>query len=188
MGVGVRFGATIARSRDPFRQAAGSLASEPWAVEFADTGASRSGRCPEIDCVRLLLADDVLAAAEQRAAAVGVGADRVLIASGALSEETYLRALGTTLGVAFEPLDGISRPLCPINDERLIESAAAGLLPLALDDELYLVVAPRGIAARRIIGMIEDSPARAQRFRASTMRCVIETAARVLLVNICISL
>ena len=102
---------------------------------------------------------------EQRAAALGVGADRVLIASGALSEETYLRALGDTLGVAFEPLDGIPRALCPIDDERLIESAAAGLLPLAVDDDLCLVVAPRGTAARRIMRLIEDNPARARRFR-----------------------
>src|ERR1700687_2149687 len=106
MGVGVQSGAAIARSRDPLGQAAGRLSLEPWTVEFADAGASRSRRFPEIDCVRLLLDADVLAAAEQRAAAVGVGADRVLIASGALSEETYLRALGKTLGVAFEPLDG----------------------------------------------------------------------------------
>jgi glycosyltransferase XagB len=165
MRSGVRSGAAIARSRDSLGQPAHSLSLEPWAVEFADTGASHSGRFLEIDCVRLLLAADVLATAEQRAVAVGVGADRVLIASGALSEETYLRALGQALGVAFEPPDGISRALCPIADERLIESAAAGLLPLALDGDLYLVVAPRGTAARRIIGMIEDSPARAQRFR-----------------------
>ena len=134
-------------------------------MEFTDRGHGEPGRFPEIDCVRPLLAADVLAAAEQRAAALGVGADRVLIASGRLSEETYLRALAERLDVAFEPLDGIARALCPIDDERLIESAAAGLLPLAIDDELYLVVAPRGTAARRIIAMIEDTPARAQRFR-----------------------
>ena len=53
--------------------------------------------------------------------------DRVLIAAGRLSEETYLRALGDALGVEFEPLDGIPRGQCPLNDERLIKSAAAKL-------------------------------------------------------------
>ena len=81
--------------------------------------------------MRALLASDVIEDAERRAARLGVGADRVLIAAGALSEETYLRALGEALGVAFEPLDGTPRAFCPLNDDRLIESAAAGMLPLA---------------------------------------------------------
>ncbi len=163
MGYRVRAGAAIARSGKSFDQTAGSPAIGLWAVE--DTGIGDSRHFPEIDCVRPLLAADTLVAAEQRAAATGVGADRVLIASGALSEETYLRALGETLGVAFEALDGTPRALCAIDDERLIEAAAAGMLPLALDDDLCLVVAPRGAAARQIMRLIEDSPARARRFR-----------------------
>ena len=165
MGFGIRAGAAIARSQAFVGDSAGSPSLDPWAVEFADTRTGDARHFPEIDCIRPLLAADVLAAAEQRAAVVGVGADRVLVACGALREETYLRALAETLGVAFEPLDGIPRALCPINDDRLIESAAVGLLPLAIDDALYLVVAPRGTAARRIIAMIGDQPARAQRFR-----------------------
>lgn len=50
-------------------------------------------RCPELDCVRHLLAPAVFAMAELRAAEVGVGADRVLIAQGPIDEETYLKAL-----------------------------------------------------------------------------------------------
>ena len=157
-------GAAVVRSRSIFDRSIGSPPIDPWSADIAETGSRDSDRFPEIDCVRPLLAADVLVAAERRAAAIGVGADRVLIASGALSEETYLRALGETLGVAFEPLDGIARAQCPIDDQRLIESAAAGLLPLAVDDDLCLVVAPRG-AARRIMRLIEDNPARAQRFR-----------------------
>ena len=67
--------------------------------------------------------------------------------------------------MAFEPLDGTPRAMCPLDDERLIESAAAGMLPLTIDGELYLVVAPRGAAARRILRLIEENPARARRFR-----------------------
>jgi hypothetical protein len=144
---------------------AASPSIDPSAAERADSGAVHTDRCPEIDCIRTLLAADVIEAAERRAAALGVGADRVLIAAGELSEEDYLRALAAALGVAFEPLDDAPRALCPLNDERLIESAAAGMLPLAIGDELYLVVAPRGGAARQILRLIEENPARARRFR-----------------------
>ena len=144
---------------------AASPSIDPWAAEFADIDTGRTGDCPEIDCVRALLPGQDVEDAERRAAALGVGADRVLIAAGALSEGAYLSVLGERLGVAFEPLDGTPRALCPLDDDRLIESAAAGMLPLAIDGELYLVVAPRGAAARRILRLIEESPARARRFR-----------------------
>jgi cellulose synthase/poly-beta-1,6-N-acetylglucosamine synthase-like glycosyltransferase len=126
--------------------------------------------CPELDCLRHHLPEAVLAAAERRAQAVGTGADRVLIASGQIDEETYLRALGETLGIGFEPLDGIARTQCPIDDARLIESAATGLLPLAAGDALgdappAIVIAPRGIAAHNIVRLIEQDPAAARRFR-----------------------
>ena len=163
--MGVQAAAAIDRSRASRGALTASPSIDPWTAEFADSGAGRAGGCPEIDCVRSLLAADVIDDAEHRAAALGVGADRVLIAAGRLSEETYLRALGEALGVEFEPLDGIPRGHCPLNDERLIESAAAGMLPLAVDDDLYLVVAPRGAAARRILRLIEENPARARRFR-----------------------
>jgi hypothetical protein len=78
---------------------------------------------PEIDCVRSILPANVLAEAEVRASRLGIGADRVLIASGALTEETYLRRLGEMLGIKFEPLTNVTRALCPITDERLIECA-----------------------------------------------------------------
>ena len=119
--------------------------------------------------MRSRLAADVLDAAEARADAFGTGADRALISSGALDEETYLRALGESLGVTFEPLDGVPRNMCPVGDERLIESVANGMLPLEIAGELYLVVAPRGGAARRIVGMIEDHPAQARRIRFTSV-------------------
>jgi cellulose synthase/poly-beta-1,6-N-acetylglucosamine synthase-like glycosyltransferase len=135
---------------------------------FAEASPRDTRQYPEIDCVRPLMSADVLAAAGQRADAVGVSADRALIAAGALSEETYLRALGATLGVEFEPLDSVPRARCPIDNERLIESGAAGLLPLTVDDNLYLAVAPRGGAARQILRLIEANPGLARQFRFTT--------------------
>ncbi|CAL8975686.1 Beta-monoglucosyldiacylglycerol synthase [Rhodoplanes serenus] len=106
--------------------------------------------CPEIDCVRHVLPPAVVAVAERRARRIGVTADRVLVAAGLLDEDTYARALARRLGVPFEPLDGRARAACPLPDDRLIEAAAAGLLPLADRDGHSLVVAPRGAAARRL--------------------------------------
>jgi glycosyltransferase XagB len=163
--MGVLAAAAIGRSRALRGALAASLSIDPWTAKLADSGAGHAGGCPEIDCVRSLIAADVIEAAERRAAALDVGADRVLIAAGELSEEAYLRAFGDALGVPFEPLGGTPRTSCPLNDDRLIESAAAGMLPLAIDNDLYLVVAPRGGAARQILRLIEENPARARRFR-----------------------
>jgi hypothetical protein len=58
--------------------------------------------------------------AELRAAEGGVGADRVLIAQGAIDEETYLKALTRQLGIGFEHLDAKPREACPLGDERLL--------------------------------------------------------------------
>jgi hypothetical protein len=93
MALGVLAGAANARSATFVGERADSPPIGPWTAEFADTGIGDARTFQEIDCVRHLLAANVLAAAEQRAAAIGVGADRVLITSGTLSEETYLRAL-----------------------------------------------------------------------------------------------
>ena len=165
MGGAVQAAAASGRSSESFGEFAGSPSIDPSAAEFADSGAGQAGDCPEIDCVRSLLAADVIDDAVRRATTLGFGADRVLIAAGRLSEETYLRAFGDALGVIFEPLDDRPRTSCPLDDERLIESAAAGMLPLVIEDELTLVVAPRAAAARRILQLIEENPDRARRFR-----------------------
>ena len=91
----------------------------------------------------------------------------------------------TQLGVPFEPLDGVARAQCPLGDERLIEAAAQGMVPLVVADELCLAVAPRAGAARRIAAMINDNPAQARHFRFTTqerlnrfaMRCAGTTIA-----------
>jgi len=120
---------------------------------------------PELDCVRHIVAPAVLSEAEARAEHVGVGADRALIAAGAIDEETYARALAAALGTGFEPLDTVARAQCPIGDARLIECAATGLLPVVIDGALSLVLAPRGIAARRITQLALNDPNWPKRFR-----------------------
>ena len=96
---------------------------------------------------------------------LATGADRVLIAAGTLDEEAYLRMQGAALGIPFEPLDGMPRAQCPLDDDRLIETASTGLLPLTTDDGIVIVVAPRGAAVRKIIGLIGETPGMEKRFR-----------------------
>ena len=126
------------------------------------------GHFPELDCVAALLPPAPLAAARERAAKVGVGAEQALIAAGHISEEAYLRALGESLGVTFEPLDGAAWARCPVADDRLVEGAVSGLLPLSDEDDLTLVVAPRERAVRRLIALLRSNPALARRFRFTT--------------------
>ncbi len=156
-------GATVAG--DHTRAALGKANSGP-SIDPSTAWIDES--CPELDCVRARLPDDVIADAAQRAAGLGVSADRVLIATGSLSEEDYLRALAGALGVAFEPLDTTPRTHCPLTDERLIKSAATGILPLAIDGKFHLVVAPRATAARGIYRLIAENPNRALLFRLTS--------------------
>jgi hypothetical protein len=79
--MGVQAAAAIGRARASRGVLAASPSIDPWTAELADS-AGRAGGCPEIDCVRSLLAADMIEAAECRAATLGVGADRVLIAAG----------------------------------------------------------------------------------------------------------
>ncbi|MGA8292977.1 MAG: glycosyltransferase family 2 protein [Rhodoplanes sp.] len=149
----------LRRSLHDFRLRA--AASSPQAMRPAED-------FPELDCVRDRLPLTTIAAAERRALVVGVTADRVLITSGLLTEEVYVRALAQSLGLAFEPLETPERTACPISDERLIEARAAGLLPLTENDELTLVVAPRGVAARRLYTIISGAPELRRRIRLTS--------------------
>lgn len=85
---------------------------------------------PELDCVRHLLPVGVIAEAERRAREVGVGADRTLIAAGAISEHDYVAALARHLGVTFERLDETPRSAFPFDDEQLLLVPVSGILHL----------------------------------------------------------
>jgi cellulose synthase/poly-beta-1,6-N-acetylglucosamine synthase-like glycosyltransferase len=113
-----------------------------------------SYRCPEINCVRHLLPPKLLARAEAHAEAIGVTADHVLITSGIISEEAYVAALATSLGIAFEPLFNIPREQCPQPDEILSDVANTGMLPLLGADGVKIVVAPRLVDSRRLISVV----------------------------------
>lgn len=192
MRIGVRTAAAVVRTQVPlgahetsFGESVGAPIAPPFTFVAKDVG----GGFPEIDCVRDRLSSALTAAAEARAARLGVGADRVLIAAGTLDEESYLHALAEAVGTSFETLDGVPRAQCPIDDERLIESAAGGLLPLMIDESLYIVLTPRGTAARRIVELVSENPGWAQRFRftspAQLERFILRCAGKALTVRAC---
>jgi cellulose synthase/poly-beta-1,6-N-acetylglucosamine synthase-like glycosyltransferase len=160
--------AALRRAVPPVRGRNGATPAAPRTGAATPTGFLDGGRCPELDCVERLLPSATIAAARKRAAAVGVGADRVLVATGHLSEEAYLKALGESLGVAFEPLDNVPRVRCPADDDSLADGVSTGMLQLIDGDDLAVVVAPRERAVRRLITMLQSNPALARRFRFTT--------------------
>jgi hypothetical protein len=68
---------------------------------------ARPDACPELDCVRHLLPHRIIAAAENRACSIDVGAERVFICADAITEEAYLTALASSLGASYERFDGV---------------------------------------------------------------------------------
>jgi cellulose synthase/poly-beta-1,6-N-acetylglucosamine synthase-like glycosyltransferase len=152
------------------RVGAGRRSAEPRSLIGVPAAGKRHNlsRFPELDCVRGWVNEHTVAVAEQRAREIGTGADRVLIHAGVIDEDIYLRLLADSLGVAFEPLDTVLRDACPLDDERLIEAPAAGLLPLMTGGDLSLVIAPRGLSARRIVHLVRSRPALAKSFRLAT--------------------
>ena len=113
--------------------------------------------CPELDCVRSILPPATIAAAESRAAALGVSAERVLIASSTISEEDYVRALARHLNVPFATLVGVSRGACPLLDFDLLQAPAAGMLRSRQEIE-RLVVVPSPRSARLLAMLGPNNP------------------------------
>lgn len=128
--------------------------------------------CPEIDCLRHRFAPSVLASAELRAAENGIGADRVLIASGVISEDEYVALLAASLGVAYDRLDNIAWADCWWDEDRILDAAKSGMVALRADGRDILVVAPHAYGARKIIGFLARHPEAASRLRLTTRACL----------------
>lgn len=123
----------------------------------------------ELDCLRGLFAEDALLAAAARADAIGVSAERVLIAHGSIAEMDYVRRLAAWLAVPFDLLADIPRDRCR-DDVQLIRAAAAGLMPIDVGTHTIVVVAPDD--ARRLIDAVRNDPALAERMRLTTADCL----------------
>lgn len=168
MAVGGIGGATVrrAKARNWFINVA--LPTILPAPRHTELAASRPGDCPELDCVRHLLPRRILAAAERRARSIGVGAERVLVCADAITEEAYLTALADSLDTAYERFDRISRAACRLDDDQLLQAAAAGLLPLREGRGLVWIIAPPGFTARQLADPRQQRPAWLQSFRLTS--------------------
>ncbi len=148
--------------------------------------AGHTGGYPELDCVRRLLPAAALAWAARRAERLGIGADRTLVTARTIDEDAYVQALGSDLGIAFEPLDDATRADCPLDDRALLATATSGLLPLCDRDGSPLVaIAPGGLAVRNLIQFVRRDPQTAKRLRLTTAermnRFVLRTGAASLI-------
>ena len=114
--------------------------------------------CPELDCVRHRLAPAVAATAEARAAELGIGAERVLIATRAITEDAYVVALAASLRLPFEPLTSVSRANCPLTDPDIRDADRNGLLPLVVDGQRIWAIAPLTVGAYRLVAIARANP------------------------------
>ncbi|HEY0234533.1 MAG TPA: glycosyltransferase [Afipia sp.] len=104
----------------------------------------------ELDCLRGVLAEEVLDAAAQRSRKVGIGADQVLIRWGKVREDVYLDHLAAYGGMEREHFESIERSDCPLSDDHIRFAALHRILPIYKNGELVYVKVPEGYAARRV--------------------------------------
>jgi cellulose synthase/poly-beta-1,6-N-acetylglucosamine synthase-like glycosyltransferase len=150
------------------RRLAAGAPPRPRPSNIIDFPAREQAGGPELECLRGRLPGLVLARAQTRAATLGTGADRVLIAEGAIGEHDYVTALCGWLGLEFEPLDDLPRAACPLSGERLLDAATAGLLPLIDDGRPIWVIAPRNLTAGTLCRFVARHPEQATRLRLTS--------------------
>lgn len=135
------------------------------------------GPAAELDCLRGILAPELLRWAAIRSTATALGADQVLIRHGLIGEDAYLERLAAQTGVARETFSTATRGDCPLRDDQLRRAAEQGVVPLRLDGNLVWVIAPRGFTARRLSRFAAQFPDHRHRIRIASA----ESIARFLL-------
>lgn len=128
-------------------------------------GYREPGPAAELDCLRHILAPALLAAAKQRSEDIGIGADRVLIQWGVISEEAYLEYLAAHTGIGIQTLEDVSPADCLLPRTAIHLCARHGILPIRQHGELVYVSAPHGYSARRIARLVTQYPSLRSRIR-----------------------
>ncbi|MGP9813602.1 glycosyltransferase [Rhodopseudomonas sp. NSM] len=149
----------------PWPKRPGFLASWIGPATDGDAGVSQS---PELDCLRGVLAPDLLQAARRRAQQLGIGADQVLIRWAVIDEAAYLQRLARHLRIAREDFARVDRDDTPLHDDQMRFAAASGVMPLRRNGELVWAMAPRRVAARTLCEVLHDRPSLRDRFRIAT--------------------
>ncbi|MEA2890005.1 MAG: hypothetical protein QOI05_798 [Bradyrhizobium sp.] len=126
------------------------------------------GPADELDCLRRVLAPELLRAAETRARELGIGADQVLIRQGVIDEEAYLQRLAFHTGIAIENFSKIGRADFSPRDRHIRQAAEFGLIPLRRDEHPIWTLAPRHLAARTLCRLVASYPGLTERLRLAT--------------------
>jgi cellulose synthase/poly-beta-1,6-N-acetylglucosamine synthase-like glycosyltransferase len=126
------------------------------------------GPADELDCLRRVLPEEMLRAAEARARELGIGADQVLIQWGVIDEEAYLQRLAFHTGFAAESFADIERNDSPLCDHEIADAATFGLIPLWQDGRLVWILAPRHLAARTLCRLAAERPDLNERIRLTS--------------------
>lgn len=126
------------------------------------------GPADELDCLRRLLAPELLRAAEARARELGIGADQVLIQQGVIDEAAYLQRLAFHTGVAIENFSEINRRAVPLRDREILQAAELGLIALGPQRRPIWTLAPRRLAARMLCRLVAEYPGLTERLRLAS--------------------
>jgi cellulose synthase/poly-beta-1,6-N-acetylglucosamine synthase-like glycosyltransferase len=126
------------------------------------------GPADELDCLRRVLAPELLRTAEARARQLGIGADQVLILWGVIDEEAYLRRLAFHTGVAIENFSETGRGGFLPRDHHIAQAAQFGLIQLGRDGRPTWTLAPRHLAARTLCRLIARYPDLTEWLRLAT--------------------
>ncbi len=126
------------------------------------------GPADELDCLRRVLAPELLRAAEARARKLGIGADRVLIQQGVIDEEAYLKRLAFHTGIAIENFSEIGRGNSLPRDREILQAAELCLIRLRRNGRLVWTLAPRHLAARALCRLIVTYPELTERLRLAS--------------------
>jgi hypothetical protein len=126
------------------------------------------GPADELDCLRRVLAPELLRAAEARARELGIGADQVLIRQGVIDEQAYLRRLAFHTGVAIENFSGIDRGDSPPHDHQILQAAEFSMIALRREGRLIWTLAPRHLAARTLCRLVAEYPDLTERLRLAS--------------------
>jgi glycosyltransferase XagB len=116
------------------------------------------GPADELDCLRRVLAPELLRAAEARAKELGIGADQVLILSGVIDEEAYLQRLAFHTGVAVENFSAVGHDDSSLRDHQILQAAEFGLIRLRRHTRPTWTLAPRHLAARTLCRLVAEYP------------------------------
>lgn len=112
----------------------------------------------ELDCLRHVLAPDLLARAEATARAVGVGADQVLIRQGVIGEDAYVAYLAASTGLRLEHFAELGRNDIALADDQIELAARSGMVRIRRDGQTICVLAPRGWTARATMPLAARYP------------------------------